>query len=47
MESPIPSKSDKLLAFEDLTFLFTIYLAMKLSESLMLLKSDVICLIDP
>ena len=46
MESPIPSKSNKLLVFEDLTFLFVIYLAMKLSEPLMILESDVICSID-
>ena len=37
MESPIPSKSDKLLAFEVLTFLFLMYLAMKFRESLILL----------
>ena len=46
MESPIPSKSDKLLAFEVLTFLFLMYLAMKFRESLILLESDAICLIE-
>lgn len=46
MESPIPSKSDNSFAFEELTFLFVIYLAMKFSESLMLLVSEAICLIE-
>ena len=46
MESPILSKSDKLLAFEALTFLFLIYLAIKFKESLILLESEAICSID-
>ena len=37
IESPILSKSNKLLVFEVLTFLFLMYLAMKFKESLILL----------
>jgi len=46
MESPIPSKSDKLFALDEFTFLLVMYLAMKFSESLMLLVPDAICSID-
>ena len=42
----MPSKSFKLLAFLGLTFLFNIYFAIKLSESLMNLVSEAICSIE-
>jgi len=47
MESPIPSKSDRLFALDGLTFLFEIYLAMKFKESLILFASEAICSIEP
>jgi len=47
MELPKPSKSDKLLAFEALIFLFLMYLAIKFKESLILLVSEAICSIEP
>ena len=43
----MPSKSFRLLAVFGLTFLFVMYLAMKLSESLMLFMSEAICSIEP
>ena len=46
MESPILLKSNKLFALQEFTFLFEMYLAMKLSESLMLLVSEAICSMD-
>jgi len=47
MESSKPSRSDKSLAFEASTFLFLMYLAIKFKESLILLVSEAICLIEP
>ena len=46
MKSPMPSKSFKSLAFLGLTFLFDIYFAIKLSESLMDLVSKAIYSIE-
>ena len=43
---PIPWKSLISLDFEELTYLFEIYLAMKLRESLMLLESNAKCSIE-
>ena len=45
--SPIPLKSSKLLDLAESTCLLAMYLAMKLSESLMFLESEVICSIEP
>ena len=47
IESSMLLKSCKSLALPEFTFLFEIYLAIKLSESLMLFVSDMICSIDP
>ena len=47
IESPMLSKSFKSLAFLGLTFLFTMYFAMKISESLIHLVSEVMCSMEP
>ena len=46
-ELPMPLKFFKSLAVLRLTFLFTMYFAMKLSESLMHLVSEAMCSIEP
>ena len=47
MASPIPLRSLRSFAFEEVIFLLDIYLAIKLSESLMFLESETKYLIDP
>jgi len=46
MEFLIPSKSDNSFVLQKFTFLFEMYLTMKLSKSLMLLVFKAICLIN-
>ena len=43
----MPSKFFKSLVFLELTFLFEMYFAMKLSKSLMHLVSKMMCLMEP